>query len=1250
MKHFLSIVVLVSCFILSASAQKRKPAGPDKQQPAATTVQPATTPAFSAADRYIHNIYLKSYDGKEAEITDFDKAFYDAVENPYPYIYALWFNGALLGPYGRKEETHQLRLIDKLIADPKAHGTLVASAYYQKGMHQVKSNDFDAAHETTSHLGNICGWQYVGPFENLSHSGFYKDFGPLQHPEPKATFTSSSNAPVTWFTPQQEIQDGWTPVSYQIAKHTAVTYAQTFVNAPSDMDILCNVGATGAVKLWVNDAPVLSQYRELLTELDTYTVKAHLQKGTNRILVQLSYTNEGYANFSLRLTDASYHAIAGLSGNPVYSTYTKAPPSVVPTPIPHFAEAFFQDKIAREPANYINYLLLGDVYMRNLKTLEARALIEKALQQAPHNNLLRMKLIEVLLKEDNRSLMLEEVAKLKKDDPESLVALDLSIRNDMDNERYEDAAKTIDRREALYGEDATTLGYHMTLLIQDRKYEDLVALAERASKEHPDMGMLVPIMHSIHKDVYQDNRGAMKVYEDYLARNHDFPVIRDYITLLEEQGETEKGLAQRQRLLKNFPYDPTFPSEMASYYYRAKQYDRAEQYIRQSLDLSPYHEYYWEQLGDIKSERKQIAEAIRAYDQSLLYDPNQYTVINKIRKLKGKSDTYSLVPAVDVEAVIKQDNPAEAKNADYGFYVIRDEKSVLVHPGGATEEYCTYIVRITNEKGINRYKESSIGYGRAQQLLLEQTDLYKKSGTTIHGERNENQVVFTNLEVGDVLVFRYRLQNFIYGRFAKEFWGKYTFTRPVYTSLTRYNLLVPTNLKLNYTVTNGAIKPIIKDVEGFKQYTWEMAHPEPIKEEPYMLPNGDIAPVLHVSTVPAWQDIAAWYADIVNNAAEEGYELTTVFNTLLPAADRSRLSQFEQARRIYNYIEKNIRYSSVSFRQSAYVPQSASLTLTSRLGDCKDLSNLFATFCRMAGIECRLVLVDTRDNGTRDMVLPSMEFNHCIAQATLDGKSYYVELTDNDLPFVSLPDNLINALILEIPTRKGSAAPAELKPLQTTIRTRDVSKRIITIKPIDDDMQVHTQTVRYGRLSSNTRGSFANLDDAHQRSKMEKSIASNYKNNIVLESLAFQHLDELLDSVSYTHQYTVKDEIAEIGDLRTFKIDYPDIIAALTYFTAATRAHTIDYNAYEDIDYYETIVTVEAPAGKAFIELPRNEALAYKNMRYTLQYTLVSPGLLRIDRRFTSDRTSTIPASDYQEFKTFQEKIVKAELKMIAYK
>ncbi|RXK83270.1 DUF3857 domain-containing protein [Filimonas effusa] len=1255
MNRILCTVGLLLCFATAALAQNDNKSiwealNNGDRQKATTLLQEALQNKTITPDQYLTYIYLKEYNGKDDEATDFIPFVYDKIADPSPYVYALWFNMAALGQYGKKNFPHQVKLMEKLLTDSKAHGSLVSATHYQKAMHLISSNQFEAAEDEFRKLGAIANWQYVGPFENLSYSGYYKNFGPQDHPEADAVFTSLTNANIKWFVPALEANVGWTPVCYQTNRRTATVYAQTFVDAPAAQEVLLSLGSSGATKVWVNDELIISEYKERVTELDCFTTKAKLKQGANRILVQVSFTGNSSPCFIIRLTDDKFNAIPGLQGGSTYKPYTVVKATGTPAaPRTHFAEKFFSDKIAADSNNLVNYLLLSNTYLRNNKLLEARHVAETALQRAPANCLLRMNLLSVLLKEENRSVMLEELEKLKKADPQSYLTLEVDIKTDINNEKYEEALKKVITREQLYGQDEETLSYRISLLAQEKKYEELIATVEAGYKKYPQLESLLPMMYSIKKEVNKDPKGALKVYETFLKNGYSYTVVNKYAELLKEQGQSDKSFQQKQFLQKIAPYDPAELIHMSNYFYGEKKYDKAEQFVKQALDLSPYDENYWEQLGDIKSEKKQTEEAIAAYEKSLLYDPNQYTVINKIRKLNGKSETYTLFPQTDIEATIKKDKPEEAKNTDYGYYILHDEKNVVMHPGGATEEYILFMIKITNEKGIDKYKESSIGYGNSQQLLIEKAEVVKASGATIKGERNGNEVVFTNLGVGDVLVFKYRLQNYVYGRFAKEYWDQFHFDGQIYTAYAKYTLLLPENQPVKYEVVNSTgFKPVISKVENFKQYVWEASGREPLKEEKLAPNNCDVGAVLHISTLPSWNDIATWYRDLTSNTTEEDYEITALFQTLLPAEKRKKLTQFQQARILYDYIENNIRYSSVSFRQSSHVPQRASLTLNTRLGDCKDLSNLFLTLCRMADIECQMVLVDTRDNGEKAMILPSLEFNHCIAKAQLDGKPYYIELTDNYLPFASLPNSLTNALILDIPLRK-TTQPAELKYLTTSNRTKDVVKRKVDIKFDGNDLITSVATCRYGHPASGTRATYLNLDEEKQIKEMETSVASSYKNNVKLLSVKFDDLAPLNDSVTYNYSYRVKDEVAEIGSMQTFRIVYPDVVASLNNFAADTRTLPINYAYYEDVDKYETQVTIVAPEGKKFIELPVNESLQFKNISFSIDYKLVTPSKLVVTRKFIADR-KTIPAADYVAFKSFFEKIVKAEQKMIAMK
>src|SRR5258706_1101424 len=148
MRNFLALLLLL-CNYSSQSQSSYEKAwqalNQNKKSEAEQLLSQAANEPTHYEDAYISSIYLKSYSGKENGITDFAKSFYNKSKDPYPYIYALWFNNALMGQYGKKTYEYQTKLIDQLITDDKAPGTLVSAANYQKGMDALFSANFKKA-------------------------------------------------------------------------------------------------------------------------------------------------------------------------------------------------------------------------------------------------------------------------------------------------------------------------------------------------------------------------------------------------------------------------------------------------------------------------------------------------------------------------------------------------------------------------------------------------------------------------------------------------------------------------------------------------------------------------------------------------------------------------------------------------------------------------------------------------------------------------------------------------------------------------------------------------------------------------------------------------------------------------------------------------------------------------------------------------------------------------------------------------
>jgi hypothetical protein len=110
---------------------------------------------------------------------------------------------------------------------------------------------------------------------------------------------------------------------------------------------------------------------------------------------------------------------------------------------------------------------------------------------------------------------------------------------------------------------------------------------------------------------------------------------------------------------------------------------------------------------------------------------------------------------------------------------------------------------------------------------------------------------------------------------------------------------------------------------------------------------------------------------------------------------------------------------------------------------------------------------------------------------------------------------------VEVPN-KYSGTASSLKQLQAESRTKDMVKRMMDIKPVDNDLEITIRSVKYGTLSSGIRADYGKLDEEKQTKDMEESVAADYKNNVKLNFVKFKDLEKLSDSVEYSYGFRVK--------------------------------------------------------------------------------------------------------------------------------
>jgi tetratricopeptide (TPR) repeat protein len=1212
----------------------------NKRREAHSHYQAALSKPEQKAEAHLMLSILAQMENKQSEAFLQFENFFKSSENPYPYLFSLWSTESVSGTTIKKSP-ERVNFLTRLVSDPKANGTLKAMAYSALGDHFEASNALEKGKENYNKVGSSETWAIAGVFENISESGFDKANDPISKPQDDAVFTDKNGAKVKWNLVKGNRNDKWVDFTYHYFTDNSIVFAQTFVNSPANQELVFRIGTSGSLKAWLNDALVLVEAEERNNDLDTYQAKVKLNKGFNRILLEIGSSEINRSNFLLRLTDDFGNPISGLSYSARFQNYTKSS-QPLPAQIPVFAEKFFEDKINLGKASIIDHILFANTLLRNDKGYEARKALKKAQNLAPNCGYMRIKMLEAYNRSGNETDAKITLEWLKTNDPESLLALNLFYAEEMEREDFEKAEKIIQKIESLYGLDEELHLKKIALAGRNKKQDLVVKLVEEGFKKYPDSYNYANLKISVETDVNKNVSSALSLLKKYLKTNFSFEAQNQLSDLYMKNGLVAQGLEAYMVLEKAYPFAPNYKNSLAKYFYGTRNYDKAQMYFEACLDNSPDVFYYWSGLGEVFAEKGNVPKAISSFQRALELRPSDFESREQIRKLQNKKEVFSYFPQTDVYVLVKN-SPSPAAYPDDNSLILLDETQKVVYAGGSSEEKKTFVVKIMNPEGINRWKQYYIGHSSMQDFIVEKAEVIKRNGSKVEGSSDGSEIVFTSLEVGDAIHVSYKLKNFNQGKLARHFWENFYFSHFLPYLTTRYCLLVEPGIQFEHKFSKEKIEPQVKKEDDFILYTWEKNNQAPIRFEDKMPELNDVANVLFFSSIPDWTYVSNWYHDLAASKSKVNLEVKEAVAQLFEG--KNGLGEMQKAKMIYEYIVTNIKYLSVAFLQSGLIPQKASHTLNTRLGDCKDVSTLFVAMCKEAGLKADLVLIATRNSGKYQMLLPSIDFNHCIARLTSGGKEYYIELTSDKLPFNTFYDNLKNANALQI-VPESTGEKIDLMYLNPSTRNKNLVVRNVELNMEGNDVKVKKKTLKTGVFASSMRDTYRNLGQQDQFKEMQRAIAGDY-NQTTLKSLTFRGLEGVSDSVEYEYNFFAPDAISDLSGLKLLSLPWSERARSGDFNFSEDRKYAMDLWEFES-DAEEETIYLSIPSQLAVSDAPKNVSISGPIADYYLTSTIAGNKLL-VSRKFRFKKDEILPY-EMKDFEIFYRKVVAADSRQVAFK
>lgn len=1181
---------------------------------------------------------------------DFIKDFKSLDDYQY-YLYAFWNNPFIFDNYLTTGfHTKNSKTIDAFNSNDIHNSTIKYSLKYIQAIKNRDNKNFTGYKSKIAEIPVIKNWQYCGVFENLNKSGFDKEYEPELYAKSENGFNANSNGVVKWYTPNKE----YTTESYQFfTNHSeygyGVHYAQTFVTSNKEQRVQLRLGNSSAFKVWLNDVLVYENVKDVATDIDAYRVNVTLNKGVNRLLIKNAEAN-GIPYFIARFSNEKGMAIPGLEYSEKFKEYGKSTVQKVnPIKVESDIEVFFKNKIKENPNNFFYKYALINIYFRSQNYEDANIILNPILEKYPKSSLLRILKTYSFSYEGNFNSVTELNKNIFLDDPDYYYSLvkktsDANQLKQMDIKELEKFLAKVEK-----STDYPVLK-HIAKFMLDARNEDMKSLRvtmDLLSESAADREVVLKRFIPLYATVFQEQDKTIEMYENVLNEKFSPSLLSGLAFYYEKLNRKDEVIEMYKEYYETFPSDNSLLFSLIKKMHSYKMYKASIPYLEAMLKNYPYSFQAMEYMGNAQQQVGNKKKALEYFQKSLIYNNGNSSLLKKIETLSREGNIIDKYVVKNIYNYVEEKRGTSTNN-NYGSNILLDDRVVQLYETGTVKSKNTYLYEVTSENGVEAYKEYDLGLSGNFTIL--KSEIIKKDKSIVPAEKTKSKFVFNGLEVGDVIHVSYQSLSTGSGRFYKDYVDAYQFDSENNCLRTKYSFIVPNTIKFDYRVENGEI-PLKKIKKGnFTVFEWELLNaPELAKAEDYRPSSADFARILHISTIKSWNTIANWYSDLVRSQSVFNSEVEQKFKEIFPEENVLKLTETERARRIYYYIMNNFNYSFVEFKQSGFVPQKPAKTISSKLGDCKDFSTLFATLGRKAGLDVNLVLILTSDYGRRSLVLPSQDFNHCIVKVKLDGKEQFLELTDKNMPFKSVPNGLLNATGLEIPFMSNTDKVYNLFNLgdMKGIKSNNISN--ITLKI--DENKAQNLLVK-SHISGSLASAYFGIFSGSNYELIKKDIDDDFKarlGDLVLDTITNINAKKGASFVSYDAKMKIKNKMNEMGSMTFFKLPMVSHAYNSDIINTEERKYAIVYQNYENANYYKTTYNIEIPKGKKFIEIPTNKEFSYKKHAYKINFESLSDYQLKIEFIGKPD-LSDISSKEYPEFKKYVEDVLKAKDILIGYK
>lgn len=399
---------------------------------------------------------------------------------------------------------------------------------------------------------------------------------------------------------------------------------------------------------------------------------------------------------------------------------------------------------------------------------------------------------------------------------------------------------------------------------------------------------------------------------------------------------------------------------------------------------------------------------------------------------------------------------ALAQTYDSLYKIERQIVNVKVNADGSSEEIEELTTLINSQLAIESRSQADIDYNSSFENVevLEAYTILPDSrrvpvasnairtveddisnGASQFSDVKHKIIIFPNVSVGARTY--YKVKTTVHTPlFPKNYIGRHIYSPAVEYGHAEYNFSHSPDIKINVEsrdIQGGKIQP---DKDGNIRYKFNF-HQKNIKiSEPQQVSYSDFAPAIYFSSF----DNQVEFGNVYESRAADKSNVTPAVKKLAEEITKGITSPKEQAKALYNWVSREVRYVAVYVGAGGVVPHDADSVIKNRYGDCKDHNALLIALLKAKGIQASTAIINSGTAYTLPRLPVLAPMNHVITY--LPTWDLYVDSTLEMAPFGTLSTSEFDKPVILTALGKLGRTPK-----MTSDNTKIITSVVMKVNP-----------------------------------------------------------------------------------------------------------------------------------------------------------------------------------------------------------